>query len=448
MHTFDESTAHVARQILEYAYSQIETDDWPLDGPRPLAELDAAVGPTITSDGIGAEAAFRAFTDVLAPACISTDSTRFLSFIPAAPTKMALLFDLVVGATSLCGTSWLESAGAIYAENQALRWLADLAGLPSGAGGCFVSGGSAANLSALVTARAAAAANRPRPVRGRVAVGEQTHSSVASALRIIDVDPVVVPSDADDRLTGTALDAVLAADADRSIFAVVATAGTTNAGLIDDLDGIATTARRHGVWLHVDAAYGGAALAVPRLRPDFAGIEHADSLAVDPHKWLFSPYDCAALLYRRPELAADTHAQEASYLDAIRAGDGWNPSDYAYHLTRRVRGLPFWFSLATHGTDAYATAIETTIGIAARAAAQIEAAPHVELVREPGLSIVLFRRPGWDEDDYLSWARRLLADGVALSLPTRWRGEMVARWVFVNPLVADAEITEILDTMR
>lgn len=448
MHTFDASTAHVARRILEYAYHQIETDDWPLDGPRPQAELDELVGETITREGIGAAAAFAAFEEVLAPACISSDSTRFLSFIPAAPSKMALLFDLVVGASSLCGTSWLEGAGAIFAENQVLRWLADLAGLPPDAGGCFVSGGSAANLSALVTARSTAAATRPRPDRWRVAVGEQAHSSIESALRILDVDAVVVPSDEDDRLGGPALESVLAADDDRSIFAVVATAGTTNAGIIDDLAGAAAAARAHGAWFHVDAAYGGAALTVTGHRGEFAGIEAADSLTIDPHKWLFSPYDCAALIYRDPRLAAATHEQHASYLDAIHVGEGWNPSDYAFHLTRRVRGLPFWFSLATHGTDEYARSIATTMETANRAAARIEAAPHVELVRPVGLSVVLFRRLGWTETDYTAWARRLLTEGVALSLPTRWRGELVARWVFVNPLIAEDDIAELLDTMR
>jgi glutamate/tyrosine decarboxylase-like PLP-dependent enzyme len=447
VHTFDPTVSRSARAILDYAFQQISTDDWPLDGPRTFEELEAAVGPTITAQGIGADAALAAFVDVLAPACISTDSTRFLSFIPAAPTKMSLLFDLVVGASSLCGTSWLEAAGAIYAENQALRWLSDLAGLPEGAGGCFVSGGSAANLSALVTARASAARGRERPARWRVAVGEHAHSSIISTLKIMDVDAVVIPSDDQERLAGAGVRAALAADADHSIFAVAATAGTTNAGIVDDLASIAAVTSEFGTWLHVDAAYGGAALAAPSQRELFDGIEFVDSLTIDPHKWLFSPFDCAALIYREPALAAETHAQHASYLDAIHLNDGWNPSDYAYHLTRRVRGLPFWFSVAAHGTDAYRDAIETTLATARRAAAMIEAAPHVELVRDVGLSVVLFRRIGWHDADYLAWANRLLVDRIALSLPTRWNGEMVARWVFINPLVADEDIAQLLETM-
>ena len=133
----------------------------------------------------------------------------------------------------------------------------------------------------------------------------------------------------------------------------MATSGTTNLGVIDDLAGIAEVCRERGLWFHVDGAYGGAALAAPSVRHLFAGIEHADSFIVDPHKWLFAPFDCCALVYRDPEVARRAHTQHAGYLDPINEAGEWNPSDYAMHLSRRARGLPFWFSLAVHGTDAY-----------------------------------------------------------------------------------------------
>jgi aromatic-L-amino-acid/L-tryptophan decarboxylase len=449
VHTYDELTQRIATACVDYAIERLRMDPVSLDGPLPLSTLVEQVGTTITREGRAPEAVVREFVDILAPACISVDSTRFVSFIPAAPTKAALLFDLVVGASSMCGTSWLEGAGAVYAENQALRVLADAAGLPSGAGGCFVSGGSIGNLSALAVARdTAAVARGSRPRRWRVAVGEQAHSSIASALRLLDVDALVVPSDDHDRLTGGAFREVLSGDADpTSVCAVVATSGTTNAGIIDDLAGVATVAHEAGVWFHVDGAYGAAALLAPTARDRFSGIEHADSLVVDPHKLLFAPYDSCALLYRTPERAKAVHEQEASYLDAIHQGDEWNPADYAFHLTRRTRGLPFWFSLAVHGTDAYAAAIERTLASARHAAARIKAADHVELLREPELSIVLFRRPGWSDADYATWSARLLREQVAFCLPTRWKGEMVARMAFLHPDCPDSFIDEILATM-
>jgi glutamate/tyrosine decarboxylase-like PLP-dependent enzyme len=384
------------------------------------------------------------------------DNPRYLSFIPAAPTEAATLFDVVVGASSIYGGSWLEGAGAVYAENQALRWIADAAGLPAQAGGAFVSGGSAGNLSALVVARDTQRrrlverdGEQARHRRLRVAVSDQAHSSITNTLSILDVDALVVPT-ADHRLTGEALRAALDADTDPStVIAVVATSGTTNAGIIDDLAGVGAVARERDLWFHVDGAYGGAGLFAPSVRERYAGIELADSLVVDPHKWLFAPFDCAALLYREPRLAKAVHTQDASYLDAIHHDDGsyeWNPTDYAYHLTRRARGLPLWFSLVVNGTDAYTEAIEHSITLAREVGAEIEAAPHLELVREPSLGVVLFRRIGWTAQDYDAWGARLLRDQVAFITSTSWEGETIGRFSFLHPATTLDMVREVLAT--
>lgn len=449
MHRFDAETEEIARLCLDYAIDRLRLDPVPLDEPATLAELEAAAGQTISAAGRSPSEVMALFGEVLAPRCISSDSPRFLAFIPEAPTKASQLFDVVVSASAIVGSSWMEASGAVYAENQALRWISDLAGLPAGAGGCFVSGGSAANLSALVAGREAAAAQRSdRPVRWRVALGDQAHSSLNNTIRIMDAEPLTVPSESD-RLTGAELRDALDRDPDPgSVFAVVATGGTTNAGQIDDLGGIASVARERGLWFHIDGAYGLAALAAPSVRDRFRGVEHADSLVVDPHKWLFAPFDCAALLYRDPELARRAHSQHAAYLDPLKTGDEWNPSDYAYHLTRRVRGLPFWFSLAVHGTDAYTTAVEQTLEIARHAARQIDAAPHLELVLEPDLTVVLWRRPGWTAADYATWSKQLLADRIAFILPTTWHGETVARAVFLHPDCPPEVIEDVIASMR
>jgi glutamate/tyrosine decarboxylase-like PLP-dependent enzyme len=212
---------------------------------------------------------------------------------------------------------------------------------------------------------------------------------------------------------------------------------------------VAAVCERHRLWMHVDGAYGGAALFSPRARPRFAGVERVDSFVVDPHKWLFAPFDCAALLYREPRLAKAIHTQDASYLDVIHDPneDVWNPSDYAVHLTRRARGLPLWFSLAVNGTDAYRAAIETVLDTVERSAALVREAPHVELVREPELSVILFRRNGWDRADYDRWSERLLTDQMAFVTPTTWEGEAVARFAFLHPDTSIEMIEEILATM-
>src|SRR4051812_7308772 len=275
MHRFDDSTAEIARLCFEYALERLQLDPVPLDAPLALATLREEAAGTITRGGRPADEIMRIFADVLAPACVSSDSPRFLAFIPAAPTKASQLFDVVVSASAIVGVSWLEASGAVFAENEALRWLSDLAGFPAESGGCFVSGGSAGNLAALVTARDAAERDRgERPARWRAVVCEQAHSSLTTAMRIMDVEPVIVPADAEHRLSGGALRAVLEADPDpSSIFAIVATAGTTNGGVVDDLAGVAAVARDRSLWLHVDGAYGLAALAAPSVRGHFAGLE-------------------------------------------------------------------------------------------------------------------------------------------------------------------------------
>jgi aromatic-L-amino-acid/L-tryptophan decarboxylase len=470
MHSVDATTEQMIRSVLAYAESRLRLDPVPLDrGSCDPAELDAALasllgrggGPgepqpgghgLLTEHGHDPDQVLAAWASTLAPAVISADSPRFLGFIPAAPTKAALLFDMLVSCASIQGISWLEAAGAIHAENQVLALIAERAGLPAGAGGCFVAGGSAANLSALAVGREMAkrrsAGQGPPGRRWRVVVGSDAHSSVSSTLRLLEMDPLVVPS-GDHRLTGEVVRAAIAADPDpASLAAVVATSGTTNAGIIDDLAGLAAVARERGLWFHVDGAYGGAGLFAPSVRDRYAGLEHADSFVVDPHKWLFAPYDCAALLYREPALARSVHRQDASYLDVIHEQPAeWNPTDYAYHLTRRARGLPLWFSLAVHGTAAYTAAIEAAIGLARAAAAEIRGRGYLELIREPDLSVVLFRRRGWDPDDYARWADQLLADQVAFLPPTSWEGETVARLAFLHPHTPLSLVTAVLDRM-
>jgi aromatic-L-amino-acid/L-tryptophan decarboxylase len=449
MHTVDATTEQMIRSVLAYAENRLRLDPVPLDhGSQDPADLDAVTSGLLDDDGHNPDEVLGVYASMLAPAVISADSPRFLGFIPAAPTKAALLFDMLVSCASIQGISWLEAAGAVHAENQVLRLIADRAGLPATAGGCFVSGGSAANLSALVVARETAK-RRKAAARYRVAVSADAHSSIVNTLRMLEMDALTVATD-DHRLTGAALRAAIEADGDPStLAAVVATSGTTNAGIVDDLAGVAVVANEYDLWFHVDGAYGGAGLFAPSVRHRYDGIEHADSFIVDPHKWMFAPFDCAALLYRDPAAARAVHTQDASYLDVIHDKPAeWNPTDYAYHLTRRARGLPLWFSLAVHGVNAYSAAIEAALGLARDTAAEIRRRPYLELIREPDLGVVLFRRTGWKTDDYTRWADRLLDDQVAFIPPTAWEGETVARFAFLHPHTPMALVHEILDRMR
>ena len=450
MHEFTPEVEAMAHEILEYSLVRLRTDP-PLDHPKTPEELYALAGNTITPQGLGGSQALALFKDVLATACISTDHPRYLAFIPSAPSEYSNLFDLVVGASALYAGSWLEGAGAVFAENQALKWISDLAGLPESAGGVFVQGGTIGNLSALVAARAHAREKWPEVRRWAVAASAEAHSSIASAAEIMDVDVLLIEPHENGALQGSdcarEIDAYEKAHPDHGIFALVATAGTTNLGIIDDLRSIGEIARARDIWFHVDGAYGLAALCAPKVRPLFDGVELADSLIVDPHKWLFAPFDACALIYRNPAIAKKAHTQKAAYLDTLEDENEWNPSDYAIHLTRRARGLPFWFSLAAHGTDEYAQAMEETMQMARTAAELIRAHPRLTLLREPTLSIVAFTRDGWSAADYQQWSDKLLDDQIGFVTPSAHKGQPILRFAIVNPWTKVSDLEAILATL-
>ena len=440
--------------IFEYCRKRLTIDPVPLDfgSLQPLAA--SALDGLINDEGNDPETILALFREQMAPSVLSIDSPHFLAFIPNAPTKSSLLFDMVIACSGLNGTSWLESMGAVMAENQALEFLAQRAGLPEGAGGCFVSGGSIANLSALTVGRDVGRRRRPEiaPHELRFAISADAHSSIGSALHVLGIEPLLIEPD-DHCLTIATLRAALAADSrPESVIGVVATSGTTNAGIVDDLEGLGEFCRSNELWFHVDGAYGGAAMFSATHREQLVGLRHADSFIVDPHKWLFAPLDCAALIYRNPRLGRAVHTQQAAYLDVLHEESNhhfdWNPSDFAIHLSRKARGLAFWFSLVTQGVRNYETAVQAAIDLAVRSAEMITDADHVELVRPISLSVVLFRRMGWSAQQYSDWSHKLLRDQIAFVTPTKWEGETVARFAFLHPNSDEAVVQRILDSMR
>ncbi len=456
MHKADIELVEMSMEVMKYAIDRLSSKKIKIGKPRKEEELKALVGETITEKGIGGEEAFNLWKKHLMKANVSIDHPRHLAFVPASPTRAAIMFDLVTSASSIHGAYWMEGAGGIFCENEAMRWIVSLTGLPKGAFGVFTSGGTAANLSAMVTARAHWRENDIyKDEKGLIITSVGAHSSIKAMAKVIDVDVFLV--DTEDKLLGTELENAinsLTAQQRKRLFAVVGTGGTTNAGIIDDLDGIATICEKENLWFHVDAAYGGGALAADSVRHLFNGIEKADSITIDPHKWMFSPYDCGSVIYKNPELAKKAHAQEGSYLDIFKdeGADGFNPSDYQIQLTRRVRGLPLWFSLAMHGTNRYKQAVERGIELAQIAGKLIDESPHVELVREPSLSCVLYRRIGWTPEDYTHWTYKNHKKGFALVTPTKWKQgnayETVSRFCFINPDTTKKDIEKILDSMH
>ena len=446
MHAWGPESEALAARVLDWSLRRMRADPADLNSPRSEAKLAAGLGDPITPDGVGEERAFELFSEVIAPSCLNCGHPRYLGFVPYAPTNAATVFDLAVSASGIFADWWLEGSGAIFAENQALRWIADLAGLPASAGGVFVSGGTQGNLNGLFVAREAARARSGERAHEAVALCSGAHSSLRLVARVLDLDVVDVEADERGRMTGAALAEALAST-ELSAIAVGATAGSTNLGIVDDLSGVAALCERDGLWLHVDGAYGGAALVKPSARPLFDGIERADSFVVDPHKWLFAPLDCAALLYRDSSVARLVNTQQAEYLEVLDGDPEWNASDLAIHMTRRARGLPLWFSLAAHGTAAYGRAVAHGLWLARQAAELIESSPMLELAMQPELSVVVFRRLGWGAEDYKRWSTEQLERGLTLTVPTVLAEETLVRFCFINPQTTDADIGAVLDSL-
>jgi glutamate/tyrosine decarboxylase-like PLP-dependent enzyme len=453
VHELNEETRALREAIFEYVRVRMDYSPAPLDSSKTEAELVAQAGQTVTEQGLGGHTALKLFEEVLAPATISTDHPGFLSFIPNAATEAASLFDLIVSASSIYGGSWMEGSGAVFAENQVLSWLAKEVGLPETAGGVFVQGGTIGNLSALVAARDAhreILSKAGNSFNGRLSfvASKEAHSCLKAAANVMDVDILLVEPEANGQLLGASVQKVIDSAIPNSIFAIVATGGTTNFGIVDDLRGIGEVAKANMIWYHIDGAYGLAGILSPKHRHLFDGSELADSFIVDPHKWLFAPFDVCALVYRNPELAKASHTQHGEYLEVLTDSGLWNPTDYSFGLTRRTRGLPLWFSLATHGVQKYREAVEANIDLAHQAAALIKTLDFLELVREPELSVVVFERKGWELADYDRWSEKLLKDEIGFVVPSSHKGKPNTRFAIVNPLTSIELLSKILESMK
>ncbi len=440
MHEFVPEDQDVLRGISEWIGRRLTSH-----APDPLP-ASARPLPALTAAGIGTGAVWASLRHDILPTAFPTDHPRYLAFVGGAPTPAAVLADAAMSAAAIYGGSELEAGLVVSAERAAIRWLCDLLGFPAAAHGTFVSGGSTANLSALVAARHGRTAPDGRPP-GVVVAGASAHASVRAAAVIMGC-VVLTAGSADAPLTAADLVPVLDALDPADVVAVVASAGATNTGAVDLLDEVATVCEQRGTWLHVDAAYGGAALLAPAWRNVFDGIERACSVTIDPHKWLFTPFDCAAVVYRDPEIARAAHRQSAHYLDPANAEDADNPADYAVHLTRRARGIPLWASLVANGTDAYVDAVEGCLALASYAAKCIEASEVLELATEPHLSVVLFRRRGWGPEDYVRWSEQARREGVGLVTPTVFAGETVLRLCFVNPRTTGVDVEVVLSSLE
>ena len=439
---------------LEWAKKRTVSGSDPKTTAHTAQELREKVGQTITENGIGPKKALDIF-ETLNRATRSADDPMNFAYIPCAPTRAAVAFDEVVSAANVFGGIWECGAGSIFAENQVIDWIKENLGWPEEAIGTFVSGGTHGNLSALACARDNAKNKwkdegkypNGRPSDGyKLIISKDTHSSVKTIAKVLDVDVLTADTDKNGVMSGKTVEKLIKEN--EGVFAVVATTGTTNTGSIDHIESISKVCQKYDIWLHIDGAYGGAGILAPSVRDLYKGLENADSFIVDPHKWLFAPYDCCCLVYRSPKNVYNTFSQHAEYLEGVDHSQS-NPSDMAIHLSRRTRGLPLWYSLVTYGSKKYTEAVELCIENAKKCAQAIKNTEHLELVMEPTLSIVVFKRKDWEIEDYASWSNDLALDGKLLCIPSSIDGEVILRLAFLNPSTdIDKVIKIIIETTK
>ena len=422
-----------------------ERDGPPLRRATPTEMRERLHGPPPEQPEPFDEILERLERDVL-PFASRDGHPRFFGFVPFAGTWPGALGDLIASGSNLYAGSWMESAGVSQVELEVLGWFKDWIGYPPDAAGSLVSGGSAGNLTALACAREALAG----PMRDDLVlyVSDQAHSSIARAARMLGFRPEqvrVLPSDERFQLAPETLRAAITADLARSLtpFCAVAQGGATNTGSVDPLEGLAEVCREHGAWLHVDAAYGGfAALADPGLLPALA---QADSVTLDPHKWLYQPFECGCVLVRDGQALHNAFEILPDYLrDAEADAEEVNFCDLGLQLTRSARALKIWVSLRYFGLEAFREAIRRSLEVAAAAARRVEESQILELMAPPSLGVVCFRRRDLDEASNAGLVSALERSGTGLISTTRLHGRFALRMCVLNHQSTPEDVEAVL----
>ena len=387
------------------------------------------------------------------------DHPRFFGYTPSCPTWPGVLGDFLASGANIFAGTWLQSAGPSTVELIVLDWFRQWIGYGPRASGILLPGGSLANLTAVACARETQAGGRSE--HAVVYVTSQCHSSMTRGLKVLGFKPEQVRSvSVDDRLRmrPDALAAAIETDvkAGRQPFLAVATAGATNTGAIDPLGEIAAVCSERDVWLHVDAAYGGFAMLTDRGRDWLAGIDQADSVTLDPHKWLYQPYECGCRIVRDGPLLSQAFHVMPDYLqDTAVGGVEVNFADRGIQLTRAARGLKLWLSLQYFGVDAFREAIDHSLDLALMAEELIEASEEFELLSPATLGVVCFRRrpAGVDDEPDLEalntdLIRRLAESGEGLISSTRIDGRYAMRICVLNHRTRAADVERTLDWLE
>lgn len=421
--------------------------------------LNGVLAREVCEDGRPLDEVVDELTRLLATTGSRTHHPRFFGFIPGPASTLSWLGDVLTGWHNQHAATWTHAPGAIGIEQRLLQWFATHAGYGPEAGGQFVSGGSIANLTALVAARDTHIPDDELP-QATAYISDEAHSSVTKSLRAIGVPAArirQIPIDHERRMRVTDLRASIEHDRQSGLrpFVVIATAGATNTGAIDPLADIADVCDQNNLWMHVDGAFGASVLLSDRHRHLLAGIERSDSLSWDAHKWLFQTYGVGMLLVRNWRTLAASFHNDAAYLRDVEADDATpNPADLGLELTRPARGVKLWLTLQALGKRTVTEKIDHGLDTAERFATMISALSDWEVITGPRLAIlnVRFAPQGFTDEalDALNAeiSRQLIEDGRAAVFTTRVDGRTVLRIATIHPDTSESDITETVCRMN
>ncbi|MDH3746428.1 MAG: aminotransferase class I/II-fold pyridoxal phosphate-dependent enzyme, partial [Acidobacteriota bacterium] len=368
---------------------------------QPVQEVDtrperwAHLRQDLPEDGRPIDELLELFFGDLVPNCFNTTSPGFMAYIPGGGLFHAAVADLIADSVNRYVTVWAAAPGLAEIENSVIRWFRQMVGYPEDSSGFLTSGGSLANFSALFTARKE---KLPEEfLDGRIYVSDQTHHSVLRAASLVGFPSRsvrTIPTNQRFQLRCEALEDAIASDRAAGVkpFAIVASAGTTNTGAIDDLTRLAAVAQRERLWLHVDAAYGGFFALTERGRQRMTGIELADSITLDPHKGLFLPYGTGCLLVRDGAALERAHSIDADYMPPMQGStEQVDFCNISPELSRDFRGLRIWLPIQMTGIGAWRDALDEKLDLTEWAWRELETIPGMRIVAEPQLSVVAFR---------------------------------------------------------
>jgi glutamate/tyrosine decarboxylase-like PLP-dependent enzyme len=438
--------------------------DGPVWQPAP-PEVRAALRSPLPRAPEGADAAYADYRRLVAPYGTGNRHPRFMGWVHGGGTAVGMLGEMLAG--GLNANLGGRDHAPIEVERQVIAWAAEMLGLPPETSGLMVTGTSAANLIAVLTARTAALgpgaratglAGSPDGTRLVAYTSAAAHGCIPRAMDMAGLGTGalrLIPTDAAHRIDCAALARAMAEDRARGLrpFLVVGTAGTVDVGAIDDLDALATRCEREGVWFHVDGAFGAMAALSPRLRPLLRGIERADSVAFDFHKWAQAPYDAGCILVRDQAAQMAAFAQHAAYLKreprGLAAGHPW-PCDLGPDLSRGFRALKVWMTLKAYGADRIGAAVAQSCDLAQRLADRVDASPELERLAPVALNVVCFRFIAADGDlDTLN--TELVADlqeaGIAAPSTTTIDGRLAIRAAIVNHRTEAADIDAVVSAV-